>query len=179
MSVWLLSAKTADLSAFELVFSTCLSPAGGAWQRECRCFSSLNHPPPPFPQPNNFELRTALEMSEGHVDFSKWINTFYFIHVHTLLRLKIEWGFFVFHLLELPCTLSLSRHQCQSSSHVKFPPKQHQHFAIRHHSSHPVRHHNWGCHGYALLLIDQPPTQNVSCSIPSFYHGSATILFKK
>lgn len=141
-----------------LFYCLCLSSAAEASQGGCRGFTSLNHTP--SPQTQIFYFRTALGMWPEHVDFSKWINTFFIIDVKIHLRLKIE-HFFVFHLLGLPCTLSLSRHQCQSSSHVKFPPKQHQHFAIRQRNSHPNRHHNWGCHGYALQLIDHLPILNV------------------
>lgn len=50
-----------------------------------------------------------------------------------------------FPLLELPHTLSVSWHERQSPSHVKFPPKQCQHFTIRHRGSHPIRQYSrWG-----------------------------------
>lgn len=55
-------------------------------------------------------------------------------------------------LPELPCTFSVSRHQRQSSSHVKLPPKQRQHFTVCHRSTHPICQHGGGCHGYALVL---------------------------
>lgn len=81
-------------SAFDLLFSACLSSAGEASEGGCRCFFSLNHPPPPPPplkiKPNNFYFRAALEMSE-------WINVFFCIRVRTRLRLKIErFLFFIF-----------------------------------------------------------------------------------
>ena len=57
-----------------------------------------------------------------------------------------------FNLPELPHSLSLSRNQLQSSSHVQLPSEQQQHFTIRQPSAQRIRQHSrWG-HGYVLLL---------------------------
>lgn len=111
-----------------------LPSAGQASQGACRC----------CPPPTQLLL---LHRSLGHVKEEYRIQS-----INQLLLSNTFSSISVFHLPELPCTLSLSRHQRQSSSHVQLPPKQHQHFTICHRSAHPIRQRSWRGHGYVHVL---------------------------